>query len=511
MTGRHYLTQHSRKAMLLWIALQIGCTAAPSVRHAGLFNILDYGATGNGKTLATRAIQQAVDACAEAGGGKVIIPPGKYLTTPIFLRSNVHVEVMAGATLLGSTAISDHPGIQGRYAGMELEIYASMFTGHDLENVSITGRGTLDGQGEVWWEAHRSDGRKEEGEKKILAYSRPRMINLYRSRNILIQGVTIVNSPSWTVHLVECEDVVVDGIAIINPEDGPNTDGVNPESCRNVRIANCFFDTGDDCITLKSGRDEEGRRMGKPTENVTITNCVMYKGHGAIVIGSEMSGGVRNVTASNIVCVGTDRAVRIKSTRGRGGVVENIRFTNFVIDNVREPIYITTYYTKTDPEPVSERTPIFRDIAISHFTIKNSPVTALIYGLPEMPIQGLRISDVVADTKKGIICESANGVELHDVEVNVTEGAPFSFTDCEDLELDGVKSTRPLRNQPIVRLENVTNAFIHNSRAYPGTGDFLELRGESTRDIFLAGNQLSAAQKTYTLKQGVRKTAVVEQ
>ena len=336
------------------------------------------------------------------------------------------------------------------------------------------------------------------------------MINLYRSRNILIQGVTIINSPSWTVHLVECEGVVVDGISIINPEEGPNTDGVNPESCRNVRIANCFFDTGDDCITLKSGRDEEGRKRGKPTENVTITNCVMYKGHGAVVIGSEMSGGVRNVTASNIVCVGTDRAVRIKSTRGRGGVVENIRFTNFVIDNVREPIYITTFYTKTDPEPVSERTPVFRDIAISNFTIKNSPCTAKIFGLPEMPIQGLRISDVVASTGKGIICENAEGVELHNVQVNVEEGSPFMFTDCKDLELNGVKSTKHPGDKPVVSLENIENAFIHGCRAFPGTGDFLELRGKTTKDIFLVGNQFSAARNSFTLKNGVRKRAVVE-
>jgi polygalacturonase len=302
----------------------------------------------------------------------------------------------------------------------------------------------------------------------------------------------------------------VEGISIINPESAPNTDGVNPESCRNVRISNCFFDTGDDCITLKSGRDEEGRLKGRPTENVTITNCVMYKGHGAIVIGSEMSGGVRNVTASNIVCVGTDRAVRIKSTRGRGGVVENIRFSNFVVENVREPIYITTFYTKTDPEPVSQRTPIFRDIAISHFTIKNSPCMAKILGLPEMPIQGLRITDVVASTDVGLLCDSTVGLELHNVQVNTNKGPAFEFRNCKNLELSGIKTTNPRADDPVVRMENVQDAFIHGCRALPGTGSFLELRGKTTKGIVLIGNQLTAAKNSFVLRNGAQKRAVVE-
>jgi len=302
----------------------------------------------------------------------------------------------------------------------------------------------------------------------------------------------------------------VDGISIINPESGPNTDGVNPESCRNVRISNCFIDTGDDCITLKSGRDEEGRLKGRPTENVTITNCVMYKGHGAVVIGSEMSGDVRNVTADNIVCVGTDRAVRIKSTRGRGGIVENIRFSNFVVENVREPIYITTFYTKTDPEPVSQRTPIFRDIAISHFTIKKSPCMAKILGLPEMPIQGLRISDVAASTDVGLLCDSAVGLELQNVQVNTNKGPAFDIRNCKNIELNGIKTTKPLADEPVVRMENVQDAFIHGCRAFPGTGSFLELRGKTTKDILLVGNNLSDAKNSFVLKDRAQTRAVVE-
>ena len=216
-----------------------------------------------------------------------------------------------------------------------------------------------------------------------------------------------------------------------------------------------------------------------------------------------MSGGVRNVVASNIVCVGTDRAVRIKSTRGRGGVVENIRYNNFVVENVREPIYITNFYTKTEPEPVSERTPIFRDIAISHFTIKNSPYTARIYGLPEMPIQQLRITDVTASTEVGFLCDSVEGLELQNVEVNAVKGPAFDISNSRP-------STKPQAYEPVVRMENVRDAFIQGCRAFPGTGSFLELTGKNTENITLIGNDLASAKNPFVLKDDAPKGAIVE-
>jgi len=497
--------------LLAGFVLVSNTSVVKAVKTLPFFNAVDYGAVADGKTLCTKALQKAVDECAAAGGGTVYFPAGKYLSGAIFLKSNVTLHIGEGATLLASTNFEDFPPFKPRWRILSDDTKrSSLITGIDLKNIAVTGRGTLNGQGKPWWEALRKDKNRKEGQKKILTYGRPRVINLYRCHNVLLQGVTIVDSPSWTVHPVGCENLVVDGISIINPESGPNTDGVNPESCRNVRISNCFIDTGDDCITLKSGHDEEGRLKGKPTENVTITNCVMYKGHGAIVIGSEMSGDVRNVTANNIVCVGTDRAVRIKSTRGRGGVVENIRFSNFVVENVREPIYITTFYTKTDPEPVSERTPIFRDIAISHFTIKKSPCMAKILGLPEMHIQGLRIIDVVASTDVGLLCDSTLGLELHNVQVDTNKGPAFDIRNCKDIELNGIKTTKPLADEPVVRMENVQDAFIHECRAFPGTGSFLELKGKTTKDIFLSGNQLSDAKNSFVLKNGAQKRAVVE-
>ena len=503
------------KAIRLIVFTVFLTTLNPSFAHAvgvsPYFNVVDYGAVGNSTILCTKAIQKAVDGCASAGGGTVYIPAGRYLTGAIFLKSNVTLHVSEGATLLASTTFEHFPPFKPHWQILSDDTQrSSLITGVDLENIAITGRGTLDGQGKPWWDALRKDKNAKEDQPKILTYGRPRVINLYRCRNIRIEGVTIVNSPSWTVHPVGCDNLVVDGISIINPEDGPNTDGVNPESCRNVRIANCFIDTGDDCITLKSGKDEEGRLKARPTENVTITNCVMYKGHGAVVIGSEMSGGVRNVTASNIVCVGTDRAVRIKSTRGRGGVVENIRYSNFIVENVKEPIYITNFYTKTDPEPVSERTPVFRDIAISHFTIKGSPLTAKILGLPEMPIQQLRITDMTTSTKAGFRCDNVDGLELHNVQINVDKGSAFEISNCKNMELHGITTQKPRADEPVVRMEDVQDVFMHGCRAFPGTGRFIELCGQTSGDIILIGNHFAAAEKPFILKEDAPQGAVLE-
>lgn len=499
-------------SFLLFASCVLGPAAPPAQRlpNPAVFNVTDYGAAADGKTLCTKAIQKTVEACAAAGGGTVYFPAGKYLSGAIFLKSNVTLHIGAGATLLASANFADFPPFKPSWAVRSDDTrLSSLITGLDLENIAVIGRGKLDGQGKPWWDAQRADRQKKAGEKRMLGFGRPKLINLYRCRNVLIQGVTMVDSPSWTVHPVGCEGVVVEGISIVSPDDSPNTDGINPESCRNVRISDCFIDTGDDCITLKSGQDEEGRLKGRATENVTITNCVMYHGHGAVVIGSEMSGGVRNVAASNIVCDGTQRAVRIKSARGRGGVVENIRFDNWTIRNVAEPISITGFYTKSAPEPVSERTPVFRDIAISHFTILDSPLAARILGLSEMPVERLRITDLAASTQTGFLCDSAKGLEMHNVDVEAKEGAPFVFVNCTELELDRIKCRIPPANQPVIRLENTEKVFIRGCWAYAGTGDFLEVLGEATKGIFLIGNHLAAAHSQYVLRRGAQDGSVL--
>jgi len=310
----------------LWRPLE-AVAATPST--APFFNVLDFGAVADGKTVATTAIQKAVDACAAAGGGKLVFPAGHYLTGPIFLKSNVHVEVLAGATVQGSGDFEHCPSIQGRWEGIDRTVYASLFPGHDLENVSITGRGTLDGNGKLWWDAFRkttamrrqaglNDRESENPPGSPLKWGRPRMINLYRCKNVWISGLTIVNSPSWNVHPVECQNVNIEGLTITGPENGPNTDGIDPDSCKNVRISNCYISVGDDCIIIKSGYMPVAGRPFAPCEDVVVTNCVFGTGHCGVGVGSETAGGVRNVTISNCVCDGTQRGLRFKTARGRG-------------------------------------------------------------------------------------------------------------------------------------------------------------------------------------------------
>ena len=217
-------------------------------------------------------------------------------------------------------------------------------------------------------------------------FLRPPFIQPYNCTNVLIEGVTIINSPFWTVTPLYCENVNVQSVVIHNPI-SPNTDGINPDSCRHVHISNCHISVGDDCITIKSGRDADGRRVGRPAEDYTICNCTMADGHGGVVIGSEMSGGVKNIAIANCIFDGTDRGIRIKSARGRGGVVEDVRVSNIVMRNIKEEaVIITTFYEKSEPEPVSERTPVFRNIRLSGLTGDAKNREAELSGLAELPL-----------------------------------------------------------------------------------------------------------------------------
>jgi polygalacturonase len=235
---------------------------------------------------------------------------------------------------------------------------------------------------------------------------------------------------------------------------------------------------------LKSGKGVDGRRVGRPTENVTITNSTFHRAHGAVVIGSETAGGVRNVVASNIVSTGTEIGIRIKSGRSRGGVIENLRFDNWVIDQpLKDGILVTNYYVRIPQEPVSERTPIFRNIAISNVTVSGAPVVADIQGLPEMPIAGLRITDLIGSGKRGVQAFNTKRLELHGAKVDAAEGPAFLIRDSEDLELDRVETGKALPSVPVIRLDRVARAQIEPSRELPGAGTFIST-GESSTDYW---------------------------
>ena len=260
---------------------------------------------------------------AEAGGGTVYaLPPGSYLTGTIELKSHVTLELDAGATILGSENPDDYPATKSVW-GDDRQVMAPLIYAVDAENVTITGRGTIDGQGAIWWQRVRLSQPKkfppgpandaERAEAAKLSRGRPHLIRPVRCADFVLEHVNLRNSAEWNVHPMFCENVRIDGITINAPAtNAHNTDGINPESCRNVQILNCRIDTGDDCVTLKSGINESGRRMGRPDENITIANCVMRHGHGGVTIGSEMSGGVRNVVVTNCVFQGTDAGIRIK-------------------------------------------------------------------------------------------------------------------------------------------------------------------------------------------------------
>ena len=309
------------------------------------FLITSYGAKGDGKTINTEAFKKAIAACTKGGGGRVIVPLGKFMTGAIHLENNVELHLVDSAIILFSTDAKDYlPLVFTRWEGMELMNYSALIYAYGKTNIAITGNGTLDGGADAdhWWNwnagrpskqvpartlLHDMVHKKVDAKQRVFgegSYLRPNFIQPYKCKNILISGVTIIGSPMWNVNPVLSENITIDHVKII--AHGSNTDGVDPESCKNVLISNCYFDTGDDCIAIKSGRDEDGRTIGVPAENHIIENCEMKDGHGGVVIGSEISGGAKNIYAVNckMNSPNLDRILRLKTSSSRGGVIENV-------------------------------------------------------------------------------------------------------------------------------------------------------------------------------------------
>ena len=421
---------------------------------AATFNIHDYGATGNGTSKETLAIAKTIEACAQAGGGTVYVPPGRYLTGAITLKSNMTLEVDAGATILGSGDPADYPLRDSAFANERKE-YSSLIYAEDAENVTIRGRGTIDGQGQYWWrrmgwpnrlKVPRDQRTPEElTQLALLTNGRPQLIKLVRSKLVAVEQLHLINSPSWTIHPQLCEFVRIDGVTIQNPVPSPNTDGINPESCRNVQIMNSRIDVGDDCVTLKSGINEAGRKMGRPDENITITNCIMLRGHGGVTIGSEMSGGVRNVAVNNCIFQGTDVGIRVKSQRGRGGIVEGLSVSNVIMQDVASAFTITMFYMgadkPTDVFPVDEGTPRFRDFLFSNITARGSKTAGQITGLREMPAENMTFNNVHIQAQTGFTCTSAKDIAFQDVVVQTAKGPGITMTNCTNIDTTRLKSS----------------------------------------------------------------------
>ena len=479
-------------------------------RAHGVYNIMEMGADNTGKVLNTEVIKNAIAKVAEAGGGTIYFPAGDYLTGPIHMRSNLVLHIEAGATLRFSDDFDHYmPFVPSRWEGTNVNNFSPLIYAYEVENITITGRGKIDGQGKKWWDFHhrlyaepkdyRSKWQLEFDKQNPdvirpdlpgmveRGFLRPPFIQFMYCNNIRIEGITIVNSPFWTVNPQFCNNVTVDGITINNPK-SPNTDGINPESCRNVHISNCHISVGDDCITIKSGKDRDGRLRNTPCENITITNCTMLAGHGGVVIGSEMSGGVKKVTITNCVFEGTDRGIRIKAARGRGGVVEDIRVSNIILKDLKKEAFtLNLFYAKSDPEPFSERTPVFRNIHYSNVT-GTAQQSALILGLEESPVENISFNDIRLDTKVGFQLKDAIDISFNQVHINTEAGPAITAENVKHLDMSDVRTNRPHENSPIIDLKNVQHVFVRNCFQNRPTHLFMKIDGDQCADINLRNN-----------------------
>ncbi|MGA3068242.1 MAG: glycoside hydrolase family 28 protein [Tepidisphaeraceae bacterium] len=452
-----------------------GAAAFGPDRQRGWANVLDFGALGDGSATCTAALQRAIDQCGEAGGGTVLVPAGRYLTGTLWMRSHVNLHLDSGATLVGNGDVSAFPLWTSPWEGPGVKpMHAALIAGEAVRNVSITGRGTLDGGGASWWDLFR---------QKKLEHVRPNLVRLVDCRDVLIDGVFMTNSPFWTLNPTACDNVTISKVTIRNPSDSPNTDGINPDSCSNVHISDCHVDVGDDCVTIKSGTEEDGRATLRACENLTITNCTMLHGHGGVVMGSEMSGGVRNIAISNCVFSGTDRGIRLKSRRGRGSSIEDLRVDNIVMDDVLCPMSINLFYecgaegssrvTDQSAHAVDDGTPRFRRLRFSNILARRVKYAAgYVLGLPEMFVEDVAFDNisVYLDTENtkggapvmapnipdmcraGIYLRNARNIKLRRIDVVDQLGPAVSITNCQDIGIGDLYAKRD-GNAAIVEMD----------------------------------------------------------
>jgi polygalacturonase len=482
------------------------------------FNIRNYGAIADGLTLNTVAINKAITTCNQKGGGVVVVPAGFWLTGPVELKSNVNLYLASNSTLQFTTDKSQYPIVAGNWEGIPQMRNQSPIFSTNQTNIAITGKGIIDGGGEVWrqvkkdkltetqWTKLLASGGVTSSDKKswypsevfmkasamknpgaiqasktaadyeaIKDFLRPNLLVLTKCKRILLEGVTFQNSPAWCLHPLMSEDIIIRNVYAKNPWYAQNGDGLDLESCKNVLVEGSTFDVGDDGICIKSGRDEEGRKRGMPTENVLVKNCVVYHAHGGFVIGSEMSGGAKKIKVEDCTFIGTDIGLRFKTTRGRGGVVEDIYMNNIAMKEIPgEAILFDMYYAAQDPVPlagekrappkveqlpVDETTPQFQRFTIRNVVCNGASKAIFVRGLPEMNVKQMLLENITIQSKAGL---------------DMTEASGFDF-----------------RNVKLVTTDPATVLNIHNSNKvsfekldYPGTAEtVLNVTGEKSKSI----------------------------
>ncbi len=376
-------------------------------------------------------IQTAINACAENGGGMVVVPKGKWTSGAIHLKSNIHLHLEDGAVIVFSDRFEDYlPVVFTRWEGVECYNYSPLIYANGCENIAVTGNGTLIGNGQAWW--HWKKGLQQKAARELYsaqsnglevgervygtetAALRPSFIQPINCKNVLLEGFTIKDGPMWTIHPVYCENVIVRNVDVLTT--GPNTDGLNPDSCRNVLIENCTFETGDDCLAINSGMNEDGWRVNRPCENIEIRNCRMTGGHGGVVIGSAMSGGVKNIYFHDCEISGTMQGIRMKSMRGRGGYVKDVRFENIEVNGItNQAVQINMFYEFTTVEPDSDTPPEFCDITIKNVHGADNKTGILVRGLPESPVRNITLEDIALSAEEGFVCSDAEGMKMKNV------------------------------------------------------------------------------------------------
>ncbi|HVW75159.1 MAG TPA: glycoside hydrolase family 28 protein [Rhizomicrobium sp.] len=397
---------------LVFVALSAGAATAATCDPA------QYGARADGVTKDTRAIQQAIDACAAQGGGTVTLTHGTYVSAPIVLKSNVTLDVAAGATLLGSPDHDDYPAMTVfREPGRQ-----SLISAVNAHDIAITGQGTIDGNGKSWWKD--ASGKRPSGVMGEVVF-RPRLIVFDHSRHIRMSGVTVQNSPSWQIIPYYSDDVIISHVKVLAPADSPNTDAIDPFAANHVTIDHVTADVGDDNIAIKSGAINSPG-PDDPSRDITITDCTFLHGHG-LSVGSELAGGAQNVRAERITFNGTDQGIRIKANRARGHDVSHLSFKDITMTGVKTAILISEYYPNVEPPaanapaPIGRLTPFFHDFTIENVTATGSKVAAVVYGLPESPVKGLVLRHVHLSADKGMVISDAEA-RLEDVKVTAAQG-----------------------------------------------------------------------------------------
>lgn len=460
-------------------------------------SIEDFGAVGDGLTSNTKAFSDAIAGVSEKGGGKVIVPRGIWLTGPIQLKSNINLHLEDGALIRFSRNFDEYPLVETSFEGLNTVRCMSPIYAYEAENIAITGNGTIDGSGDAWryvkkskltsgqWKALVKSGgvlnekedtwfpsesslagfiatdnfnvpqtKDKEELRKMKDFLRPVMVSIVKSKRILLDGLTFQNSPAWNLHPLMSEDIILRNLNVRNPWYSQNGDGLDLDSCKNVLIYNNTFDVGDDAICFKSGKDKDGRDRAIPTENVIVKNNIVYHGHGGFVVGSEMSSGVKNVHVSNCTFIGTDVGLRFKSTRGRGGVVENIYISNIdMVDIPTDVINFNLFYGGNSPilesdqsaedekrdekvVPVTEETPSFKNIFMKNIVATGSGVAANFQGLPEMNLQNVSLENAVLEAQKGIIAVDTDGLILKNVKVIPATGSALTLYNSKNINVE---------------------------------------------------------------------------